>query len=1140
MKNNLKNGCIVLIMAIFLLFPITLVNSNDIMSENTRELETPMKSLSGVTYQDSHSFVPKYIYSNPYFSDGITLGRFHPDGKLRMITGCGQSGSDQGARATVYKQVNYPYDFELETSFNITWGENVGYDYYRPRLSHDFDGDGVEEVLGYLYSSQYSTNAIILGWNGTGYSSKWLDGINGINTYGSAQLCDIDRDGLLELVSNSRSTTYVHSWDKSGNFTLEATLMGGAWYDVGIGDIDNDGEDEIITSEQDGPTVRIYGYNNGNYELEVEQQFQSIGYSSFTVADFDGDDLVEIITGSPNVGGGVYPVTYFQWNEATSDLSGTNLTILDVSQFAFKAGDIDGDGLDEAITSLNGGERFVVEQASNGTLVYQRYSFGYSNEFVLFDFDNDNNKELVFPSTNKIYDDVNGISPPFPLPLHGKVSRSFDTGGNQGLTNNGTFLFSTSNSNSQMNIYDYDQGTVVDSSYVGVPMGAAFDGEYLYIGDSNNPGDIHRYYTNGTLYNTYTTTYDDLAGLAWYDGDLWLSRYNTGEIIRYNLSTGYISNISTNLGLIWGLASDGTHLYAVGGKNTSTTGFPVIEVFNATGDKLSEFAVCGLNGWQGLTFWRNKLYLNSGGLTHEIELISEDDFLNLGYEDQPTATTLDFTGVNVKWKATRASRGWVRMSTNLSALESGFYSEYADWDGSMVFDCYHDINITGLSPGTTYYYYVYSDDDMGTSRSTGRSDIQQFTTGSPVYFVGFSDRVDQWNGIFYDYLVVSLTFEISNADDYSFCLELEYDGSKLIIDENYNLFEGTYVFEFWYLAEDIINILDFHDGHFQLTDLFVDRYEDGWVEVLHINNLGQTGYYSRNDFVSEPSLALLGNFTDYIDYSNGSSALIISCQVMVYETGNYIINAELDTEYGTFVTYINHTSIYLYSGESWVDLRFNGADIFYHGYDGRYRLQYIGIFREDDWRGDEMSSAYLTAHYDHNMFNPAVVKPIKFMNEFSDPPLPEPGSKMMELVIDYRVNVYEPGNYLLEAELRTLGDIYVSSISEIVYFSGGLYWESLRFPGIEIYNSNYDGQFLLTRISASLVSDSSRGDEIWPNWYTRYYNHDDFVGGTTKISSSSSDTSSTIIFSNPSFSFLIILLVIPLLPYIKNNRKRNS
>ena len=162
------------------------------------------------------------------------------------------------------------------------------------------------------------------------------------------------------------------------------------------------------------------------------------------------------------------------------------------------------------------------------------------------------------------------------------------------------------------------------------------------------------------------------------------------------------------------------------------------------------------------------------------------------------------------------------------------------------------------------------------------------------------------------------------------------------------------------------------------------------------------------------------------------------------------------------------------------------------------------------------------------------------MNEFSDPPLPEPGSKMMELVIDYRVNVYEPGNYLLEAELRTLGDIYVSSISEIVYFSGGLYWESLRFPGIEIYNSNYDGQFLLTRISASLVSDSSRGDEIWPNWYTRYYNHDDFVGGTTKISSSSSDTSSTIIFSNPSFSFLIILLVIPLLPYIKNNRKRNS
>jgi hypothetical protein len=172
------------------------------------------------------------------------------------------------------------------------------------------------------------------------------------------------------------------------------------WYDYGInvasGDIDGDGFDEIITAPGKDPTapaeIRVFN-RNGNelYNLNIYAFDYNTYLHGATVAsaDFDGDGHYEIIAGTgPDNTNNAY-VKIFAYDSATDSLvdSGINFSPYNKDYGVnVTAGDVDGDGLPELITSPGPGNKYVGEiriwniDFSHGT---GQWSVVLSNEFTV-------------------------------------------------------------------------------------------------------------------------------------------------------------------------------------------------------------------------------------------------------------------------------------------------------------------------------------------------------------------------------------------------------------------------------------------------------------------------------------------------------------------------------------------------------------------------------------------------------------------------------------------------------------------------------------------------------------------------------------------------------------------------------------
>lgn len=358
-----------------------------------------------------HNLVDKFSFTFGTNSNDsvrhITLGYPHPDGILRLLIGSSQKTNGS---LHVLKQSGDPYSYVKEGEYIYS---NQEWSYLEPILTYDFDRDGVEEILTCLYDP---SGILFVGWNGTGYYPKWESISSQMTVQSGAQIYDIDRDGKPELITYSYSSTNVYSWDYGFvNFTHDATLAGGGW-DVGIGDIDRDGEAEIITTMTGSDSsVRIWGFDGNNYVQEYINYYlgHEKGFISFCVVDIDNDDHLELIGGTPNWGGIPYLITMFEWNGL--DLIPHNLTQDTAAHYDIKAGDIDGDGLDEVVIDRNGGHSTIIELAPNGSIVLQDYNIlSIYHCIELYDLDGDYIPEIIvgpsgYSTWTLIYqDDVHG------------------------------------------------------------------------------------------------------------------------------------------------------------------------------------------------------------------------------------------------------------------------------------------------------------------------------------------------------------------------------------------------------------------------------------------------------------------------------------------------------------------------------------------------------------------------------------------------------------------------------------------------------------------------------------------------------------------------------------------------------------
>jgi hypothetical protein len=329
---------------------------------------------------------------------GILAGDLRNDGVNRIVAGALSSHyvyvfRKQGG--TYVEEWNHLYDS----------GDDVS-----PVAIGDVDNDGQNEFL----ISVYGTGTLYMyRWNGATYQKVHEQYFGGL--YQPAAIFDIDRDGANELIVDGSGTSpliSVYDYDSvSSTFVLAWSAPKGNVLQIAVGDPDGDGQREaVVPLPWDYPPgkMMIIGYDGASYAVEANLTSFSSGLGGAAVADFDGDGKDEIITGLYNVVATQYPV-YLVKHEGVQ-YKVTTLCDAGDGTFQVHAGDIDRDGLPEALIMVNGGNPLVVEFQNNG---YKGLTVpgGRGTSGDLADMDDDHRAELVCGDYSpEIISDIGGRS----------------------------------------------------------------------------------------------------------------------------------------------------------------------------------------------------------------------------------------------------------------------------------------------------------------------------------------------------------------------------------------------------------------------------------------------------------------------------------------------------------------------------------------------------------------------------------------------------------------------------------------------------------------------------------------------------------------------------------------------------------
>ncbi|MFW9991225.1 MAG: FG-GAP-like repeat-containing protein [Candidatus Odinarchaeota archaeon] len=981
MKENGVLACSLLLLAVFLLFPAftdfklaglessnagaSAISSEEAAEpvENTgKKNPAASKNLIAASTVDNHSFEVKHSdYIPGYSPRAVTVGQFHPDGSARIML-----GSTQGARGVVYRQIGEPYNFSLESQFFLS---NDAMDSFEPLLSHDFDGDGLEEAFGHVESASYpGQSAIFIGWNGSGYSPKWNAIAAQIKADSAAQLYDIGNDGQLELITNTPSTTYIYSWDDGfENFREDAVLTGGALFDVGIGDIDNDGIDEILTSEDGGPGVRMYTREGDNY---VEEYFGNYRdrYSAFSAVDIDNDSYLEIFAGTPHDSGSSYPITVYRWN-------GTGFTAIavmdrEMGQFEIKSGDIDGDGIAEALISNYGGMLSIVEVNSTGEYNLTNYNLDIDNFFRLYDFDGDGDLEIVQACSSVlsiygiIYDDDRAGSW-----LSFVDSPAVVSTGDTWVTINWA-------TNSESHGY-------VQIGYNPVSLRAG------YINKEANDG---FYSTNheltitnllkGTVYYFYVYSYNETLGVT--VSSIIQSFTTSGPLIDY---TGFNSqligwngrgyeilqlSLSFNVQKVYDchfeleITWNGRHWSYSFDKNlyfasTITTyfNFPTKQFL---ADNFSEGS-----------FHINRLTVRRRAVG-SIAL----DIWDIGYTSYYYSTNfgqppLEFLG-NYREHIDRSTGMPILViESQVYVFEAGNHNitvKLATEDGDQISEFQKSGVFIDFGPQWVKFYFNGQDIfkfnsvckfklawAQAVSESTGKTrevwlnyytnvyNYMEFNPG--IRYTGsHKNELTDWNGEYYEHLAISLEFRVSIPDNYSFILRIEHDDFYIQQRHQEKYSTGYYWVEFRFNASIILSNLYFQNGAFHLSQVAIRREAGGlWPFLFAINDLGNTGNYQESDFRSR--IQLKGVVGSQIRDDTGEPHLAIDFELEVYFDDFYSAELQISDDQGH--TWISETSSYCTSSNYYIfTFTFYGHIIVGGGFEkGEFNFDWLHVYDQD-------------------------------------------------------------------------------------------------------------------------------------------------------------------------------------------------
>jgi len=222
---------------------------------------------------------------------------------------------------------------------------------------YDLDGDGTKEVL-YGDGQWGGVNAL----DSSNGDSLWQ--INN-PSHGVTQImiADLDNDAKSEIFwgagysSTGADYLYVHDLETKEHEWTSVDISG-PFYGYKFGDVDNDGEDEIIAISNEsnsgyGDGV-LYVFDSTTFEIEWSTQEGTpfgghawTGIHDLEVADIDGDNKNEILVATDRL----YDGALYVLNGSDGSLKYSKIYDSGSPLYAIKSADIDNDGDVEIIAS---------------------------------------------------------------------------------------------------------------------------------------------------------------------------------------------------------------------------------------------------------------------------------------------------------------------------------------------------------------------------------------------------------------------------------------------------------------------------------------------------------------------------------------------------------------------------------------------------------------------------------------------------------------------------------------------------------------------------------------------------------------------------------------------------------------------
>ncbi|MCP4218093.1 MAG: VCBS repeat-containing protein [bacterium] len=231
----------------------------------------------------------------------------NPENGVNSIFCC--DADNDGVSEVLWAAGEHLYVADWKT-LRIEWQNDLLNGPFLGPLFGDLDGDGKEEMVAVSYHSDSYDGGRILVFDNAGHFRALSAPVLGINSYSKIRglkLTDVDNDGSREILLAADywhdGVIAIYDFNADNTFTLNwqnATRPSGAgFYSVAAGDIDGDGQMEIVggTGEGIGDYVYVYNYADGLEEWHSLQHGSGSGLiDHLELADLDNDGAVEIIS----------------------------------------------------------------------------------------------------------------------------------------------------------------------------------------------------------------------------------------------------------------------------------------------------------------------------------------------------------------------------------------------------------------------------------------------------------------------------------------------------------------------------------------------------------------------------------------------------------------------------------------------------------------------------------------------------------------------------------------------------------------------------------------------------------------------------------------------------------------------------